>query len=149
MQLEHQLIVTETTNVRAMRIALSNTDGAAQMLSNLDYTPISRIVSGKFEKGTDEQALDVFTLRGDSLVLQGLAHAPAFIKLDVEGHEFFVLSGMQNLLSTPTLRAILCEVHFSLLEQAGVTSNEIRRILAECGFVHQQWISRSHLLARK
>jgi hypothetical protein len=110
---------------------------------------VSRIVSGKFEKGTDEQAVDVATLRGDSVVLQGLAHAPAFIKLDVEGHEFCVLSGMQNLLSAPTLHAILCEVHFSLLEQAGVTSHEIRRILVECGLVHQQWISRSHLLARK
>jgi FkbM family methyltransferase len=149
MQLEHQLIAAEATNVRAIRIALSNVDGAVQMLSNLNYTPISRVVSGNFEKKAGENVIDVSTLRGDSLVIKGLAHSPGFIKLDVEGHEFCVLSGMQNLLSAPTLRAILCEVHFSLLEQTGVTSHEIRRLLVNCGLVHQQWISRSHLLARK
>jgi FkbM family methyltransferase len=148
-RLEHQLTAARVTNVRAFPFALSNIDGDAQMLSNSNYTPISRIVSGEIEKGIGDEVVNVSTLRGDSLILKGLAHAPTFIKLDVEGHEFSVLSGMLKLLSAPTLRAILCELHFSLLEQTGVTSQEIRHLLVKCGLVHQQWISRSHLLARR
>jgi hypothetical protein len=88
---------------------------------------------------------------GDGELIIRLVRQPAFIKLDVEGHELSVIKGMRKLLSSPEMYAILCEVHFSLLEENGIknAAHEIQRCLKDCGLVHQKWISRSHLLARR
>jgi FkbM family methyltransferase len=148
-ELMRQLSVSDMGNVWSLRTALSDSDGAAQMLVTPNYTQVSRIAMTAAE--SNEKMLTISVQSGDSLIQQGLARHPSFIKLDVEGHELSALQGMQKLLSAPDLRAILCEVHFSLLDQMGVknAAYRIRRLLRDSGLARQQWVSRSHLLARR
>jgi FkbM family methyltransferase len=148
-ELVSQLRAFDIENVRPLRTALGDSDGNAEMLVTPGYTPASRIVVKAAKP--DEKVLTIFVRRGDSLIKQGVIRQPSFIKLDVEGHELAALRGMQELLSAPDLRAILCEIHFSILDQSGVKnpSYQIRRLLKDAGLVRQQWVSRSHLLARR
>jgi FkbM family methyltransferase len=148
-ELVHQLRAFDVGNVRPLRTALAESDGSAEMLITPGYTQASRIVSTAAKP--DENVLTISVRRGDSLIKQGLIRQPSFIKLDVEGHELSALRGMQELLSAPDLRAILCEIHFSILDQSGVKhpSYQIRQLLKDSGLVRQQWVSRSHLLARR
>jgi FkbM family methyltransferase len=150
-EFECHLVACGATNVRLLPVALSNVDGTAQMLVNQRRTSVSRIVDGKVVGSGDERIVRVSTLCGDSVLKQGVAGQPAFIKLDVEGHELNALQGMQKVLSSSELRAVLCEIHFALLEENGAknASYQIRRLLRHCGLMHQQWVSRSHLLARR
>jgi FkbM family methyltransferase len=148
-ELVGQLRAFHIENVRPLRTALGDSDGNAEMLVTPGYTPASRIVVKATKP--DEKVLTICVRRGDSLINQGVTRQPSFIKLDVEGHELSALHGMQGLLSAPDLRAILCEIHFSILDQSGVKNPlyRIRRLLKDSGLVRQQWVSRSHLLARR
>jgi FkbM family methyltransferase len=60
----------------------------------------------------------VEVVRGDELVAQGLP-VPNVIKIDVEGFEEEVLDGLAAVLRSPSCRAVLCEVHFGILDQRG------------------------------
>src|SRR5208337_2172509 len=61
---------------------------------------------------------------------------PNVMKIDVEGFEEEVLTGMPRVLADPRLRAIFLEVHFALLEQRGKTTAPLRieRTLREYKF---------------
>src|SRR5262245_40139430 len=150
-EFECQLVACEATNVRLLHVALSNVDGTAEMLVNQRRPSLSHIVDRTATRSEDERIVSVSTLRGDSVLKQGVARQPAFIKLDVEGHELSALRGMQKVLSSSELRAVLCEIHFALLEENGIenASSQIRQLLRHCGLMHQQWVSRAHLLARR
>ncbi len=86
--------------------------------------------------------------RGDEVVASGIATTPNAIKIDVEGHELEVLEGLGVVLSSPTLRAVVVEVHFGLLAKDGRADvpNRIESTLRDAGFT-LRWIDRSHLLA--
>jgi FkbM family methyltransferase len=148
-ELGHLLNACNVANVRALRLALSDSDGTVQMLTNPSRGDASRITSSTPEQ--NEIVLNIPARRGDSLVQEGLARQPSFVKLDVEGHELSSLSGMREVLSNPVLRSIVCEIHYSILDASGVTSvtHSIRQLLRDCGLTHQQWVSWSHLLARR
>jgi hypothetical protein len=72
---------------------------------------------------------------------------PNVIKIDVEGFEEEVLTGMPRVLANQGLRAIFLEVHFALLEQRGKPTAPIRiqQKLRDCGFTIKWLRSRSHL----
>lgn len=75
---------------------------------------------------------------------------PNVVKLDVEGAEYDVLSGMALLLKDRRLRAVFCEVHFGLLQQRGepFAPIAIERLLREADF-RVRWIDSSHLGATR
>jgi FkbM family methyltransferase len=149
-EMERQLAANDVPCVTALRVALSERNGEVQMLANPGYTQVSRVVSSA-SLSMGQRLLPTAAFGGDSLIAQGRVSQPSFIKLDVEGHEISVIKGMQKLLSSPKMNAIVCEVHFALLEDAGINDalSKIHRYFNDCGLVHQIWISRSHLLARR
>jgi hypothetical protein len=73
------------------------------------------------------------------------------LKMDIEGHELKALEGMKKLLARRECRAVLCEVHFSILAASGEhrAGARARKIFAEAGFDAVTFISRSHLMATK
>lgn len=136
------------SNVRAHACALSDTDGQAKMTDADGTSSVLRIVTSEVQ--ARQCTTTVITRRGDTLVEQGIP-APNFVKIDVEGHELAVVSGMAETLARPECHAVLCEVHFALLAQAGCedAGGEIMRLLRKSAFTDLRWVSRSHLLALK
>jgi len=54
------------------------------------------------------------------------------VKIDVEGHEFAVLSGLKQTLSTAHCRTLCVEIHPQLLP-SGLTQNSIMKFIRNCG----------------
>jgi FkbM family methyltransferase len=94
------------------------------------------------------QTIQVEVARGDDLVASGRAAAPNVIKIDVEGFELEVIEGLTDNIARPSCRAVLCEVHFGLLEQRGQrqTPARIVELLQRLGY-RTSWVDVSHLAA--
>ena len=137
------------SNVTLIDKGLSDTDGVASFAAPADHSSASRIMSDSVKAEGRLEQIDITC--GNTLLDKGMLPLPLFAKLDVEGHELQALRGMTHVLSNPSFRCILVEVHFSLLENAGQgdAPSMIRKLLNECGLVRQKWISRSHLMAEK
>ena len=146
-ELSGNLSRAAVANVQLMNMALSDTDGTASFATSSEYFSVGRIVTGS--AGTSAEMISVPTARADTLVADGRAKPPTFLKIDVEGHELAVVKGMEHLLAAPACKGVLVEVHFSLLEKNGLphAASEIECSLHRCGLSNQQWIARSHLLA--
>jgi FkbM family methyltransferase len=119
------------TDVRAFALALSNRAGGATLAlsssGNSGMSTLEPVDQAKYA-GT----CFVATVRGDDLISDGTAPAPAAIKLDVEGHEFSVLSGLEKTLRSPTCRCVVFEDRADLLAP-GVDS-PVKSLLGTCGF---------------
>jgi FkbM family methyltransferase len=136
-------------HVTPLQMALSDLDGTAMFATPADHSSASRIVSES--TAVESDLARVPTVRGDSLLSKEGMKQPAFLKIDVEGHEWSVIQGMKSVISSPNCRCVLIEVHFSLLEQNGQKNApmHIAETLSACGLTRQQWIGRSHLLAER
>ncbi len=60
--------------------------------------------------------------------------APNFLKIDVEGYEYFVLKGAENILKNKELKYIIVELNFST-SKFGHTNEEITSLLLSYNFV--------------
>jgi FkbM family methyltransferase len=119
------------TDVRLFALALSNRAGGATLnlasSGNSGMSTLEAVDQAKYS-GT----CFVATMRGDDLISTGAAPAPAAIKLDVEGHEFAALSGLEQTLRSPACRCVVFEDRADLLEP-GVDS-PVKSLLVACGF---------------
>jgi len=134
-------------NVTPKNLALSDQEGILQISIDPGDDTVSSLEIGI--PGGETAAVRVSS--GDELVASGECQPPAVLKIDVEGHELKALAGMKSLLARPECRAVLCEIHFSILaaggeQQAGAKA---RSILSDAGFDTVTFISRSHLMATK
>ena len=79
-----------------------------------------------------------------------IGKSPNVVKIDVEGFEEEVLLGFERTLSSPSLRAVLIEIHFQQLESRGQATAPIRieKFLKHKGF-RLEWVDSSHLLAER
>ena len=96
-------------------------------------------------------SFEVSVVRGDDWIFSNAMPIPNIVKLDVEGAEFDVLTGMEVTISSPLCRAIIAEIHFSILHQIGRdhVPREIILLLKRVGFNKINWIDASHLVATK
>jgi Methyltransferase FkbM domain len=90
---------------------------------------------------------EVQVARGDDLDLP----QPDIVKIDVEGFEYEVISGMQTTLNAAQCRAIFCELHFEVLEKRGLRQNpaKIVKRLRSLGFTKIRWLDASHISAHR
>jgi FkbM family methyltransferase len=112
-------------NIEVLSLALSDKTG----LLALTYTENG---SG-WHRETDPVSTvhNVQAITGDE-ILNRFPTASG-IKIDVEGHEFAVLSGLQRTLSSMACRLLCLEIHPELLPK-GVTEESILTYIAKCGF---------------
>jgi len=112
-------------NVRCFQVALGS-DPAPGFLSRFS---VSR------ERPVRDGALSVRIVRGDDLIAAHGLPAPRVVKIDVEGHEYHVLAGMERTLRRDACRLVCCEIHPPLLP-SGVNVDDILGILRDCGYLH-------------
>lgn len=138
-------------NAAQLRENVERNGGAAEVieaaLSDSDGT------QEFFHPGTDEvgyqrsslgdrlhsNSVNVTTRRGDSLIADGDVEAPTIVKIDVEGAEYAVASGLQDALAAPRCRCLLCEVHLPTdgrpsIEDFGASADELIALLRMAGF---------------
>lgn len=130
--------VAPRINVRLFQVALGQERGTVALHVSAESATNSLIGHG------GGGAVDVSMETGDSVRREhGLAQ-PDIIKIDVEGYEEEVLRGLSDTLGA--CRAVLCEVHFKLLESRGrkQAPRELERYLTMLGF-RTSWIDSSHL----
>lgn len=72
---------------------------------------------------------------------------PAGIKIDVEGHEFAVLSGLKSTLSKASCRVLCVEIHPPVLPP-GVDTDRILSFIRSCGFNSLEPHSRASMVNR-
>ena len=105
----------------AVNAALGATSGTATLFCAEDPLAATHTLSadaGRHQAHTGSSyQVPVFT--ADGFVHDNPQLHPNVIKIDVEGFEAAVMSGMTNLLADTALRAVFIEVHFTLLEAQG------------------------------
>jgi len=79
--------------------------------------------------------VQVETRRGDDLVREGLS-SPTVMKIDVQGAELQVLSGLRETLAE--VEVIYLEVHTAKCQRYGFTAGEVETRLAEAGFTIEE-----------
>jgi FkbM family methyltransferase len=94
--------------MKIIPFALSNSDGIQEFSLKINRNSgQSTLIPEK--KFSYDCSLKVQTKIADNLIRDGLILLPQVIKIDVEGAEFMVLSGMKNILASEKLRAVIFE----------------------------------------
>jgi FkbM family methyltransferase len=116
-------------NVEILNAAFSDISGPIAMAYDENFATVQR---------TSRPNSTVHTAQGH--IAQGLAGdealrhrpVPAAMKIDVEGHEYAVLSGLKRTLSSPSCRRLCLEIHPPLLPP-GVGKDDVLSLVRECG----------------
>ena len=147
---QFQRNVSGDATVTPLCKGLSNRNGTACFVSPAGFSPVGCIGAGVLN-GSDATVTTIEIVRGDDLIGASKLPQPTFLKIDVEGHELEAIEGLQTVLAHPQCKAVLVEVHFAMLEEAGHAGGaaRVRAMLAACGLTRQQWVARSHLLAKR
>jgi FkbM family methyltransferase len=106
-----QLFMNNELNGNKIKIfpfALSNVDGIQEFSLKINRNSGQSTLLPE-KKFSYDCSLKVQTKIADELVRDGLIPMPHVIKIDVEGAEFMVLSGMKNILASEKLRAVIFE----------------------------------------
>lgn len=108
----------------------------------------SRIVENATNERVDLMSVEMY--RADDLVRASKIKDPHIVKIDTEGFELDVLTGMDQVLKSQKLRAVCIEVHFGLLADRGKKDapSEIEQILSKNGF-SISWPDSSHIIASR
>lgn len=124
-RLIHHIDINKIQNIKLIRGGLAAADSEANFIppepGNLGTGRVAKVVSSK--NGSDELRIQLFS--GDNLINKQ-ARSLAAIKIDVEGHELDVLSGLRNSINNYR-PLIVCE----LLTSADAHISKFKSLLPE------------------
>jgi FkbM family methyltransferase len=137
----------DRNNVRRFQVALGDKAATASMFTSDDPFGVTNSLVNDVANG---RAVSVSVQPGDALVADKTAPAPNVLKIDVEGFEEEVLSGLSQTLGRAECRAVFVEVHFAILEKRGARHAPARMtdLLRSKGF-ELRWTDGSHLAAQR
>jgi len=140
-----RLRIANESGVRIEQVALSDQDREGRLALQQDSVEHHIAADGP----GPERSIPVQIRRGDTM-LKFLERPPNVVKIDVEGFEEEVLQGMQQVLDSPALRAVLVEVHFVKLERRGrrMAPARIEKMLRRKG-LRTTWVDESHLMGQR
>lgn len=122
--------VNRLTNTRVFQLALSDRCGEAEMFGQrATATIISRAAAHHQSLPT----ATVQTIRGDDLRRTEDLPIPKAVKIDVEGSEFAVLTGLTKTLSSPECEFLCCEIHPPFLP-AEISPDMVISLVRSLGF---------------
>ncbi len=148
-RLEENIATNALSNVKPFNLALGSSRGELELSVSEAASSGTHTLFPVGAAGGSSEKVQVLT--GDELRKEQGLPVPNALKVDVEGAEEEVIKGLEGTLGEPRCRAVLVEVHFSILEQRG-QKDAPARIAAKLrghGFTNQRWIDHSHLLACK
>lgn len=128
---------------------LSNSSRKAFLYEGVDPIKATSSVAVSSRTRNDSRSIVEIELRsGDAVVADGISPNPNVIKIDVEGHEIEVLTGMTGILAESGLRVVAVEIHAEINERngRGNAGSIVSSILKEKGF-RVEWLDFSHLIA--
>lgn len=134
--------IEEHANCTPVRKALGDHNGR-EMFKQSGTT--SHIVTER-----DDDTIEIEIATGDALIAARQVQPPTVMKIDVEGFELDVLTGLTETLKRPALRFVGVEVHFSELSKRGLNHApaEIERRLEAAG-LQTRWVGSSHIIAER
>lgn len=129
--------------VELKNVGLGSRDGRLHFQQGSDDLGATSRITGKSSGG-----IVVEVRSAASLLAAKEVPVPNAVKIDVEGHEYEVLSGLGELLANPALRAVGIEVHFGILQDRGDSDvpSKLESLLQRNAFV-VHWPDVSHILA--
>ncbi len=146
--LERNLQLNELTNARCFRLALGDVSRKAHLFLG-EVTGASSLIRPRAGgQGTEE----IEVVEGDRWVEREKLSVPRVVKIDVEGNEFAVISGLRRTLARPECELVCCEVHPQLLPD-GKSPEDVIDLLRALGFARNDVCQRGtrefHLFAQK
>jgi len=124
------LIENNANNVLCYSCALGN----SLQLGWLHQAPASQIGASSLRPLENYSKCAVPCLCFDDVVPTELKKRITAVKLDAEGWEMFVLQGMKELLSSPALPIVICEVIDPYLRHAGCSAWELVTYMSDLGY---------------
>lgn len=121
-------------NYQSLQLALSDSDGTLELFTTgvHGFSPSLKLQT---REGAPTNSIQVRCSCGDQLIRQGTAPSPTIMKIDVEGAEFQVLSGLKDTLASPTKpRLVFIELHPNFLPGFGRTVSDCEVFLETCGY---------------
>jgi FkbM family methyltransferase len=116
-------------NARAFRVALGDYKGEGRLHTGDDMLFSSLVAPREGQNRTEA----VRVVEGDRFREEESLPTPNVVVIDVEGFEYGAMSGLRQTLSDPACRAVIAEIHPSLLPP-GVTGDEVMEFLRSRGF---------------
>jgi FkbM family methyltransferase len=146
LQLKENLLINCNGRYEIIQVALSNE-------SNVIKTNIPGRVDPGFGKASimkrekkDNKKISIPTIKGDTLL--NTVAKPNIAKIDVEGAESLVISGMKNALSSNECRILICEIHTGeknirpSISDFGTNKQDIINQIRSVGFTNIKIIER-------
>ena len=147
-RLMRNLALNQLHNTRALRVALGDRDGEAEMFG---ARGTATIVPSGATHGRDKAFCRTKVARGDEYRLREGLPIPSAVKIDVEGSEYSVLQGLSKTLSESKRSLLCCEIHPRALP-SGLSPQRIVSLVGALGFTVRQMQLRGteiHLIAGK
>jgi FkbM family methyltransferase len=147
-RLQKNIASNNRDNMKTYELALSSSNGQAAFSTAAEYGDGTHSL---LNKEITAGSFTVQTIRGDDFVEQYKVNIPSLLKIDVEGAEIEVLKGLEKVLSNPQCKNLLCEVHFTILDNSGYSNGAktVIGILKSYNFTTFNWLDASHLAASK
>jgi FkbM family methyltransferase len=146
--LKENLKLNNLNNVEIFQKALGEKEGEGKLFLGQTIGNFSLVKT--YEKEIDFQKVEI--VQGDEFIKEKKLPRPKLVKIDVEGYEYFVISGLKETLVRPDCQILCCEIHpFLLPEEIG--EEKISNLLKSLGFKKQFKIQKRindyHLWAEK
>jgi FkbM family methyltransferase len=123
------LSLNRTKNIIPFNLALSSKKELLQLTVADHHTGLNYLGNED-----NESSVLISALPGDMLLDMATTSGKVLVKIDVEGGEFSVLSGMRSFLKQEIVKTVIVEITPKFLEGFGHTKAMIYELMADCGY---------------